>query len=272
MGRLDGRVAFITGAGRGLGRSHAVRLASEGADVIAVDLCADITSLGYPMASGDDLLETERLVREQGRRIVARHADVRDSAGLRAAVQAGLDELGRVDIVVANAGISGLGAPEPDPELAFLEAVDINLSGTYRTVEAALPAMIEAGRGGSIVLTSSTAGLKGAIGGTGGTLGYVAGKHGLVGLMRSYATSLAPHCIRVNTIHPTAVNTLMATNDGVVRFAEQNPSIGEAMANLLPVGLLEPSNISDAVLWLVSDEARYVTGVALPVDAGAAAR
>ena len=266
-GKLGGKVAFITGAARGQGRSHAIRLAQEGADIITVDICAQIGSVGYPMATPDDLAGTAKEVEALGRRIVARQADVRDEAGLRAAFEAGLAELGPVDIVVANAGIAPMSLGE-EPHEAWQDAIDVNLTGVFNTVEIAIPSMIERGAGGAIVLTSSTAGLMGIGGGGRGGLGYTASKHGVVGLMRSYANVLAPHRIRVNSVHPTGVNTPMVVNDVMQQFLTSDPSLSQAMSNALPVDMVEPVDISNAIVWLVSDDARYVTGVTLPVDAG----
>jgi SDR family mycofactocin-dependent oxidoreductase len=265
MGKLEGKVAFITGAARGQGRSHAIRLAQEGADIIAVDLCAQIDSVPYPMATPDDLAETVKEVEALDRRIVAREADVRDRAGLQAAFDAGVAELGPVDIVLANAGIAPM-SKNTRGDL-WTDVIAVNLTGVYHTVEVALPSMIEHGRGGAIVLTSSTAGLNGIAGSSAGGLGYTASKHGVVGLMRSYANNLAPHSIRVNTVHPTGVRTPMVVNDSMAEFLA-DPATSGALANALPVELLEPVDISNAIAWLVSDDARYVTGVTLPVDAG----
>jgi SDR family mycofactocin-dependent oxidoreductase len=262
MGKLDGKVAFITGAARGQGRSHAVRLAEEGADIIAVDICAQIESVFYAMGTAEDLAETVKEVEARDRRIIATPADVRDPDALQVAFDAGVAALGPVDIVLANAGI----APffRADPRQAWQDTLDVNLTGVFNTVEVAVPSMIAAGRGGAIVLTSSTAGVKG-IGGRGAAgLAYGAAKHGVVGLMRSYANNLARHSIRVNTVLPTGVNTPMVVNEEMQQFAGHDPT----MANPMPVGLVEPVDISNAIVWLVSDDARYVTGVALPVDAG----
>jgi SDR family mycofactocin-dependent oxidoreductase len=265
-GKLEGKVAFITGAARGQGRSHATRLAHEGADIIAIDICAQIAGVPYPMATPDDLAVTVKEVEALGGRIVARAADVRDAAGLKAAFDAGVAELGHVDIVLANAGIApmALGARSD----AWQDAIDVNLTGVFNTVEVAIPSMIKRGAGGAIVLTSSTAGLVGLGGPTPGGLGYTAAKHGIVGLMRSYANNLAPYRIRVNSVHPTGVNTPMIVNDVMQQFLQADPSVGQAMANALPVDMVEAIDVSNAVLWLVSDDARYVTGVMLPVDAG----
>ena len=260
-------VAFITGAARGQGRSHAIRLAEEGADIIAIDICRDYATVDYPLATEADLAETVKAVEALDRRIVARQADVRDESGLRAAFEAGVAELGPVDIVLANAGIAPMSLGEDPPE-AWQDVIDVNLTGVFNTVEIAIPSMIERGAGGAIVLTSSTAGING-IGGSGrGGLGYTASKHGVVGLMRSYANYLAPHRIRVNSVHPTGVNTPMVVNDVMQQWLASDPSVTDAMANALPVDMVEPVDISNAILWLVSDDARYVTGVTLPVDAG----
>ena len=265
-GKLEGKVAFITGAARGQGRSHAVRLAQEGADIIAVDICRQIDTVAYPLATPQDLDQTVKDVEALDRRIVARQADVRDEAGLRAAFDAGVAELGPVDIVLANAGIAPMSMQEKHE--AWQDVIDVNLTGVFNTVEIAIPSMIERGKGGAIVLTSSTAGINGIGGPTRGGLGYTASKHGVVGLMRSYANNLAPHSIRVNSVHPTGVRTPMVVNDVMAEFLAQDPSLSEAMANALPVDMVEPVDISNTILWLVSDDARYVTGVTVPVDAG----
>lgn len=265
-GTLEGKVAFITGAARGQGRSHAVRLATEGADIIAVDVCAQIDTVPYPIASPDDLAETARLVGALGRRVFSRVADVRDRDALQSAFDDGTAELGPVDIVLANAGIAPLTiAPN---EKAWYDVLDVNLSGVYNTVEVCRQQMVDGGRGGAIVLTSSNAGLVGMGGDGPGGLGYTAAKHGIVGLMRAYANYLAPHWIRVNTVHPTGVNTPMVVNDAIQEYLEADPSMGQAMSNALPVSVIEPEDVSNAIVWLVSDAGRYVTGVTLPVDAG----
>jgi SDR family mycofactocin-dependent oxidoreductase len=267
MGALDGKVAFITGTARGQGRAEAVRLASDGANIIAIDICDQIASVPYPMATADDLAATVKLVEDIGARIVALEADVRDQSTLATAVQAGLDEFGRLDIVVANAGI----APMESGAEGWRDVIDVNLTGVHNTVEVAMPRLIEQGDGGSIVLISSAAGLVGIGGGDPGSLGYTAAKHGMVGLMRAYANHLAGHSIRVNSIHPAGVNTPMIDNDhtrqwlaNVIANSKRPPDMGNAM----PVAVLEVEDIAAAVAWLVSDEARYITGVTLPVDAG----
>jgi SDR family mycofactocin-dependent oxidoreductase len=260
MGKLEGKVAFITGAARGQGRSHAIRLAQEGADIIGIDIAAQIDTVPYPMATPEDLAETARLVEALDRRIFTAQADVRDEAAVKKAFDDGVSQLGPVDIVLANAGIAPMGGE--DMHDAWQDVIDVNLTGVFNTVETAIPSMIERGKGGAIVLTSSTAGNNGIGGPTRGGLGYTAAKHGVVGLMRSYANNLAPHSIRVNTVHPTGVRTPMAAVASLV------PSLANAITNALPVDMVEPVDISNAIVWLVSDDARYVTGVTLPVDAG----
>jgi SDR family mycofactocin-dependent oxidoreductase len=271
MGLIDGKVAFITGAARGQGRSHAVRLAEEGADIIAVDLCADVATVPYSLATEEDLDETVELVRQTGRRIIARRADVRRIGELRAAVSAGLAELGQIDIVLANAGIATMGVDLDDDEVeaSWQAVIDINLTGVWNTVRACAPPMIDRGAGGAIVLTSSTAGLKGlASPGAFGNEAYGAAKHGVVGLMRQFAIELSPARIRVNTVHPTGVDTMMVRNPAMEKFLGAFPDAMSSLTNLLPVEVLQPRDVSDAILFLVSDAAQYITGVTLPVDAG----
>lgn len=273
MGKLDGKVAFITGAARGQGRSHALKLASEGADIIGVDLAAGVATVDYPPATPEDLAETQRLVENLDRRIVTSVADVRDPAALRAAFEAGVAELGPVDIVLANAGIAHQGSKQEDQDQTFRDVVEINLIGVWNTVHVAAPSMIERGQGGAIVLTSSTQGLSGRGGdGTAGTSGYAAAKHGVVGLMRSFANWLAPHNIRVNTVHPTGVSTPMLMNDVIGNWVASNPEAASVVANLMPVEMVEANDISEAILFLVAETGRYVTGVTLPVDAGFAVK
>ncbi len=276
MGRVEGKVAFITGAARGQGRSHALRLAEEGADIIAIDVCEAVESNNIPPATEADLAETVRMVEALDRRIVATKADVRDYDAVKAAVDAGVAELGRLDIVAANAGIAGTPAQSVDiPEDHWMTMIDINLSGVWRTCKAAIPHLKAAG-GGSIIITSSDAGLFAYP----NLAHYVSAKHGLVGLMRTLALELAGDMIRVNSIHPTTVATDMVLNDTIYRLFRpdlENPtredfaSAAVAM-NALPIPWVEAVDISNAVLWLASDEARYVTGVPLPVDAGAAVK
>jgi SDR family mycofactocin-dependent oxidoreductase len=274
-GRVAGKVAFITGAARGQGRAHAIRLAEEGADIIAVDICDDIVSTRrlYPGATEADLAETVRQVEALGRRIVAGRADVRDYESLRDALGRGIAELGRLDVVVANAGVFGFGEPahlvEPSQ---WAEVIDINLTGTWHTVRAAVPVLVEQRSGGSIVITSSTAAHKG----TPHLAAYASSKLGQVGLMRTLAAELGPHQIRVNTVHPTGVATDMILNESTYRLVlpdAAHPTAEQAAevfvtAHALPVPWVEPIDVSNAVLFLASDEARYITGVELKVDAG----
>lgn len=271
MGNLDGKVAFITGVARGQGRSHAVTLAKQGAAIIGVDICADIASNPYPMASRDELDETVALVEAAGGKMLGSVADVRDFHAVKSALDAGVEQFGRLDIVLANAGVAPTAfrevTIEEDLEM-WSDAVGVNLVGSFHTAKAAIPHLIAGGRGGSIVLTSSTAGLRGFGGMQGGGLGYAASKHGIVGLMRTLSNALAPHSIRVNTVHPTAVNTMMAVNPAMTAFLENYPDGGPHLQNPMPVSLLEPEDISATISYLVSDAAKYVTGVTLPVDAG----
>jgi SDR family mycofactocin-dependent oxidoreductase len=271
VARLDGKVAFITGVARGQGRSHAVRLAREGADIVGVDICADIPANGYPMATPEELSETVKLVEAEDRRMVSAVADVRDYRQVKEALDAGVAELGRLDIVCANAGIAPMSFRELtiEEELEQWDAVvGVNLTGVFNAAKAAIPHLIAGGRGGSIILTSSTAGLRGFGGMSASGLGYGASKHGVVGLMRVLANALAEHSIRVNTIHPTAVRTMMAVNPGMVEFLENHPGAGVHLQNPMPIDMLEPSDISNAVAFLACDEAKYITGTTLPVDAG----
>jgi (+)-trans-carveol dehydrogenase len=273
MGRVDGKVAFITGAARGQGRSHAVRLAEEGADIIAVDLCESLPTVPYEGATREDLAATAKLVEDLDRRIVAREADVRDLGQLQAAVNEGLSELGHIDVICCNAGIFSWAPTLEMDEQMWQEMIDINLTGVWKTIRAAVPPMMERRQGGSIIITSSVAGLFGVP----NLASYVSAKHGIVGLMRTLTQELAPYMIRVNTVHPTSVNTPMIMNDPALRLIRPdlaNPrpeDLGAAFVgtNSLPVPWVEPIDISNAVLWLASDESRYVTGVTLPIDAGA---
>ena len=272
--RFEGKAVVITGAARGQGRSHAVRLAREGADVIALDICHDIDSVAYDLGTSADLEQTARLVVEQGRRAVTAEVDVRDADAVARAVADAAGELGGIDIVLANAGI-GIMKPDGDPRRAFRDQIDVNLVGVWNTVHATAPLMIEQGRGGAVVLTSSAFGLTGRGGdGAGGTDGYVASKHGVVGLMRTFATWLAPHGIRVNCVNPSGVATRMVLNPAVEALfgggddPAPDPKPVSDVANLFDVGLVEVDDVTAAVAFLASDEARYITGVALPVDAG----
>lgn len=272
MGRLDGKVALVTGAARGQGRSHAVRLAQEGADIVALDLVAPVDTVPYEMPVPADLDETVKLVEAEDRRIIARPADVRDQAAVDEVVASGLADLGRIDVVVANAGIFSWGSSWLQSEEQWQQMIDINLSGVWRTVKAAVPAMIEAGNGGSIVLTSSVLGLRGALNAS----SYGAAKHGVVGLAKSLAVELGPHRIRVNTVNPTNVSTDMILNKPVLSLFRpelDDPTPQDAVELMaaphpMQVPWIEPRDVSDAVVFLASDESRYITGVALPIDAG----
>jgi (+)-trans-carveol dehydrogenase len=271
-GRVAGKVAFITGAARGQGRSHAVRLAQEGADIIAADLCDEVASVGYPLATRQDLDETARQVAALGQRVIAIQADVRDYLGLAKALSDAVAELGRLDIVSANAGILSHGTADSLTEASWQDMIDINLTGVWHTAKAAVPHLIASGRGGSIVLTSSGVVMKG----TANFAHYVSAKHGIVGLTRTMARELAPHWIRVNALHPGNVDTAMLRNPETLRLFRpdlENPTVDDVTAafqatNAMPVPWVESVDISNALLFLASDEARYVTGVSLPVDAG----
>ncbi|WP_068272241.1 mycofactocin-coupled SDR family oxidoreductase [Aldersonia kunmingensis] len=267
MGKLDGKIAFITGAARGQGRSHAIRLAEEGADIIAVDICSQLDSVRYPMGTAEELEQTVKEVEKLDRRIIARQADVRDVAELRKVFEEGVAELGPVDIVLANAGI-GAGGSGVSEEQEWDEVLSVNLTGVWNTGRVAIPSMVERGQGGSIVLTSSTGGLIGVGIPTAGFLGYTAAKHGVIGLMRSWANYLAPHSIRVNSVAPTAVRTPMAADGDLKLIMEHAPDLARALSNAMPVDLVEPIDVSNAIAWLVSDDARYITGTVVPVDAG----
>ena len=273
-GRVAGKVAFITGAGHGQGRSHAIRLAEEGADIIAIDIAGQVDSVPYAMATPDDLAQTVKEVEALDRRIVATRADVRDYGAVKAALDDGVAQLGRLDIVSANAGIFSFGTLEELTETQWQDMIDVNLTGVWHAAKAAIPHLRAGGRGGSMILTSSTAGLM-AMANTGH---YNSAKHGVVGLMRTLALELAPDMIRVNSVHPTSVDTDMVQNAPTYAlFAPDLPEqdrTRERLAerfqalNALPIPWVEPVDISNAVLWLASDESRYVTGVTLPVDAG----
>ncbi|GAB3311644.1 mycofactocin-coupled SDR family oxidoreductase [Epidermidibacterium keratini] len=271
MGRVDGKVAFITGAARGQGRAHAIRLAQEGADIIAIDLCDDIPNVSYESATPEDLAETVRQVEALGRRIIASQVDVRDRDGMKKAIDEGVAQLGKLDIVVANAGICVIAPWDQTSVEVWDQTIGTNLTGVWNTVQLAAPHLVENG-GGSMILTSSAAGLKGLPFLT----AYVAAKHGVVGIMRGFATELAQHNIRVNSVHPTGVDTPMggagedseAATAAFQQLVGTNPRVGPMMMNLLPVEITESNDIANAVLFLASDESRYVTSLAMAVDAG----
>jgi len=275
-GRVEGKVAFVTGAARGQGRSHALRLAQEGADIIAVDICEDIASNGYPLSNEEDLAETARLIEALDRRVFTRKADVRERSQLAAAVKDGVAEFGRLDVVVANAGICPLGGGVP-PQ-AFLDAVSVDLVGVINAVEAAFPYL---GAGASIICTGSVAGLMS--GGTDnpqngpGGAGYAHAKRGVARFVHDLALQLAPHSIRVNAVHPTNVNTDMLQSKPMYKVfrpdledpTREDAELAFPAMQPMPIGYVEPVDISNGVLFLASDEARYVTGLQLKVDAGA---
>jgi SDR family mycofactocin-dependent oxidoreductase len=275
VSRVAGKVALITGAGRGMGRSHALRLASEGAAIVAVDACTDLATVPYPMAGEADLLETVRRIEADGGRAIARQADVRDLVALEAAVRDAISAFGSLDVVVANAGISSYAPVWEITEEMWQEMIDVNLTGVWKTVKAAVPAMLEQGTGGSLILISSLGGLEGML-----NIGhYVAAKHGVTGLTKTLAAELAPTMIRANSVHPSTVITPLVDNPAcreMLTGGNPNATPAEVEAalmpmNAMPIPWIEPIDVSNAVLWLASDESRYVTGTALLIDAGAQA-
>ncbi|BBZ68803.1 3-ketoacyl-ACP reductase [Mycolicibacterium insubricum] len=266
--RLAGRVAFITGAARGQGRAHAVRMADEGADIIAVDIAGELPPcVPYEPATREDLDETVRLVEKSGRRILASVADTRDLEALRAVVDAGVAELGRLDIIVANAGVA---APQPWNEITaadFRDVLDINTTGTWNTVMAGAQHIVDGGRGGSIVLISSAAGVKMQP----FMIHYTASKHAVTGMARAFAAELGRHGIRVNSVHPGPVNTDMGTGEmvnAVMRTMETNPQLAHMLTPFLNTWIAEPEDIADTVCWLASDESKLITAEAIAVDQG----
>jgi SDR family mycofactocin-dependent oxidoreductase len=273
-GKLEGKVAFITGAARGQGRAHAVRMAEEGADIIAIDICKQIDTVPIAMSTPEDLAETVDLVKARGRRIVAAQGDVRVFDDLKSVVDEGVAQFGRLDIVVANAGLAAdAAAMDAMDEKLWKDSIDVNLTGVFLTAKASIPHLIDGGRGGAIVITSSVGGLK-AHPGIGN---YVAGKHGVVGIMRTLAVELAPFSIRVNSLHPTQVATPMLMNEMTYRMFRpdlENPTkmdmaVTSMNMQLLPIPWVEAEDIANAALFLCSDDGRYITGVCLPIDGGA---
>ncbi|MFV0457515.1 MAG: mycofactocin-coupled SDR family oxidoreductase [Actinomycetales bacterium] len=275
MGKLEGKVALVTGAARGQGRSHAVAMAAEGADIIAVDVCADIPAAAayYSGPREEDLAETVSLVEGEGRKAVSGVADVRDAAALTSIIDSGVSALGGLDIVVANAGIFVFGTPTHEvTEAEWDEVIGINVKGVWLTCKAAIPHLLAQGKGGSIVITSSAAGVKG----TPNVAPYTVSKHAVVGLMRTLAVELGPHSIRVNTVHPTGVSTPMILNDALYQLfvpdvdhpTREQAEPGLTSGNAIPVPWVDSADVSHAVVYLASDDARYVTGTELRVDAG----
>jgi SDR family mycofactocin-dependent oxidoreductase len=276
-GQFEGKVAFVTGAARGQGRAHAVRLARDGANIVGIDLCAQIATVAYPMATKDDLDETVKLVEQQGAQMISLVGDVRDRAFLDHACSEAFRGFGRLDFVVANAGIMPIWGEGSNTMQAWQDCLDVLLTGVLNTIEATWPRLVEQGSGGSVVITSSMAGvvptMRTLSGHTLGLLGYSAAKAALVNLMENYASMLAYHRIRVNTVHPTGVSTPMIENDMARdRFATANEEDLKCIVNAIPVNAVEAEDIASAVAWLCSDESRYFTGSALRIDAGASLR
>nr|WP_296775857.1 mycofactocin-coupled SDR family oxidoreductase [Rhodococcus sp. (in: high G+C Gram-positive bacteria)] len=274
MNRVAGKVAFITGAARGQGRSHAIKLAEEGADIIAVDACSDVSTVPYSESTDQDMAETIKAVESLDRRILFRKADVRDLAALQAVADEGLAEFGQIDIVIANAGVASFGSALDLEEDTWQDMIDINLTGVWKTIKAAVPSMIERGQGGSIILTSSVAGLVAFP----NLAHYVAAKHGVTGLMKALSIELAPHRIRANSIHPGNVDTYMTTNEATLKVFTGGASTNRDEAakivagmNALPLPWVDPIDITNAVMYLASDDGRYVTGTTTVIDAGASA-
>ena len=272
MGRLDGKVAFVTGAARGQGRSHAVRLAEEGADIIAVDICDQISTVHFDMATPADLAETVQSVEALGRRIVSEIGDVRDRAALEQVVARGVVELGRLDVVVANAGISGAHTITDAADDEWANVIDVNLTGVWNTLKASVPAILAGECGGSIVITGSYA----ASHGLPNLSPYTAAKHGALGVMRSLASELGPSHVRVNVVSPGNVGTDMLLNEAIYRVFRpdlEEPGFADVedifrSFPVIPIPYVESIDVSNAVVFLASDEARYITGVELPVGAG----
>jgi len=269
MGRLTGKVAFITGAARGQGRSHALRLANEGADVILLDICGPVGTSQIRPSEPGDLETTVKAVEATGQRVVWDQVDVRDFAAMKAIADRGARELGHIDVVVANAGILNWAKTHELSLEQWQDTIDVNLTGVFHTVKATLPHLLAQGTGGSIILTSSSAGLKGQP----FTLSYTAAKHGVVGIARALAIEYGDYNIRANSVHPVGVRTAMGDAPGLMALIQERAeTVGPVFMNTLPVDFVEPEDISAAVAWLASDDARYVTGAAIPVDAGTTGR
>jgi SDR family mycofactocin-dependent oxidoreductase len=268
MGQLDGKVAFVTGAARGQGRSHAVALAEQGADIVGLDICEQIATVAYPMATQEDLDETVNLVEKTGRRMVGVKGDVRSRPDIQRALDLALAEFGRLDIVLANAGILAFGLrPFDQSEQAFKDSLDVMLTGTWNTLQLVAPVLVDQGEGGAIVITSSSVTRQSITTNfDGGFDGYHAAKYAQVGMMTGYAGKLAEHNIRVNSFHPSGVATPMIMNDVFPRWVEENPDYG--VANALPVDWMQPAEASEVIVFLVTETGRYVTGQEVFVDAG----
>jgi SDR family mycofactocin-dependent oxidoreductase len=266
LGTLRGRVAFVTGAARGQGRSHAVRLAREGADIIALDICLPLPTITYPAATAEDLAETVRAVEAEGRKVLAREVDTRDDTALRQLVADGVEQFGRLDILIANAGVLGWGRVWELTDEQWDTVIGVNLTGTWRTLRAVIPAMIEAGNGGSIVVVSSAAGLKA----TPGNGHYSATKYGLVGLTNTLALELGEFGIRVNSIHPYSVDTPMIETDALIELLGKHASFMHSFPPmpLQPKGFMTPDEVSDVVVWLAGDGSGTLSGAQIPVDKG----
>lgn len=273
MGKLDGKVVLITGMARGQGRAHAIKVASEGANVIGVDIAGPVEISGYPPATPEDLAATVDAVQSLGQRIIAEQVDVRDRERLEAVVDAAVAELGRLDVVVANAGVfGGTGLPWEVTAEAWQTTLDVNLTGVWHTTSVSIPHVLRGNAGGSIILTASVGGVMGAP----HSAHYVAAKHGVLGLMKSLANALGPDSIRVNAVLPTNVRTPMIDNEHTMRLFRpdlEHPTMEDTATeqrslHLLPVPWIEPEDVANAVLWLASDDARYVTGTELLIDLG----
>jgi SDR family mycofactocin-dependent oxidoreductase len=275
-GSLDGRVAFVTGAARGQGRAHCVRLADEGADIVAIDICGPVSdSITYPPATPEDLDETVRGVEATGRKILARQVDTRDSAALRQVVADGVEQFGRLDILVANAGVLSWGRLWELSDDQWETVIDVNLSGTWRTIRAAVPAMIDAGNGGSIIIVSSAAGVKA----TPGNGHYAASKHGLTALTNTLALELGEYGIRVNSIHPYSIDTPMIEREAMMAIFAKHPSFLHSFAPM-PLNprdhggkrhrneFMAPEEVSDVVVWLAGDGSATLSGSQIAVDRG----
>jgi SDR family mycofactocin-dependent oxidoreductase len=266
MGKLDGKVAVITGGGRGQGRSHAVRLAREGADIVICDITKQVGTVPFPTGQPGDMEETVALVEKEGRRCVAVEADVRSTEDMQRLADTAIKEFGRIDFLLANAGILSLSDNTWElTDEQWDDMIDINLTGVFKSCRAVIPHMRERGEGGAIIITSSIAGLRGVAGCT----HYTAAKHGIVGLMRTLARELAPEMIRVNTIHPTGVDSPMSNNDFFPKWLDEHEELGNAMRfNLMPVDAMPMSDVSGVVAFLCSDEAKWITGSTVQIDAG----